>query len=181
MLSQKGFTIAGFVYAAMNGKRFFPLISTYTNILLKGFKTMTHTTTKNEQFNSIEITFSGKPSDRVREALKGLRFRWHNVKKCWYGYTDEETAEKAIAEAEATEKAEAEPLTIPKAEFVDGGGLYDGWKGGNNSKWSTDDELKKLILADYKKVGIKATVRKERAGYLTALTVTVQIKKDEII
>ena len=181
MLSQKGFTIAGFVYAAMNGKRLFPLISTYTNILLKGFKTMTHTTTKNEQFNSIEITFSGKPSDRVREALKGLRFRWHNVKKCWYGYTDEETAEKAIAEAEATEKAEAEPLTIPKAEFVDGGGLYDGWKGGNNSKWSTDDELKKLILADYKKVGIKATVRKERAGYLTALTVTVQIKKDEII
>ncbi len=139
---------------------------------------MTHTITKNTAYNSIEIFFNGKPSEAVRNALKDLRFRWHNVKKCWYGYTDEETAENAITEAE---KTESEPLIVPGASFVDGGGLYDGWKGGNNSKWSTDDELKKLLLSDYKKAGIKASIRKNRAGYLTALTVTVQVKKDEII
>ena len=57
---------------------------------------MTYSITKNEQFNSVEISFDGKPSEAVRDALKALRFRWHNVKKVWYGYKDEETVRAAI-------------------------------------------------------------------------------------
>lgn len=40
---------------------------------------------KNAEFGSVEIYFKEKPSQVVREALKTARFRWHGVKKCWYG------------------------------------------------------------------------------------------------
>ena len=50
----------------------------------------------NPEFNSFEISFDEKPSAEVREALKGLRFRWHSVKKVWYGYADEATVKEAI-------------------------------------------------------------------------------------
>lgn len=57
---------------------------------------MTYTITNNTQFNSLEIVFDCKPAEEIREALKALRFRWHSVKKCWYGYTDEATVRQAL-------------------------------------------------------------------------------------
>ena len=57
---------------------------------------MTYTITKNPQFDSLEIAFDGKPSEAIREALKELKFRWHGVKKVWYGYADEDAARAAI-------------------------------------------------------------------------------------
>ena len=71
----------------------------------------TYTITRNEQFNSLEIAFNEKPSAAVREALKALRFRWHGVKRVWYGYTDEATAREAIAAASgnAPQKAAEAP------------------------------------------------------------------------
>lgn len=57
---------------------------------------MTYTINHNDAFNSIEITFDCKPSATVRDALKALKFRWHSVKKVWYGYADEATARAAI-------------------------------------------------------------------------------------
>lgn len=59
-----------------------------------------YTIKENPEFNSLEISFDGKPSDTIRDALKTLRFRWHSVKKVWYGYADKETARKAIENAE---------------------------------------------------------------------------------
>ena len=59
-----------------------------------------YTITKSAQFNSIEINFAGKPSEAIREALKALRFRWHGVRRIWYGYTTEEAARNAIENAE---------------------------------------------------------------------------------
>ena len=53
----------------------------------------------NEAFKSLEIVFDGKPSEAVRDALKSLRYRWHGVKKIWYGYSDEETVRTAINNA----------------------------------------------------------------------------------
>lgn len=84
---------------------------------------MTYTITKNTQFNSIEIMFDGKPSEAVREALKSLRFRWHSVKKVWYGYTDEDTAKKAIDGGSAAKTAKAEPK---KSETVNKYGVKVG-------------------------------------------------------
>ena len=60
---------------------------------------MTYTINPNDAFKSIEITFDGKPSEAVRDALKALRFRWHSVKKVWYGYATPEIATKAIENA----------------------------------------------------------------------------------
>lgn len=75
-----------------------------------------YTITKNEQFNSIEISFDGKPSEAVRDSLKALRFRWHGVKKIWYGYTTEETARAAI-EGKTETKTEKTPKTDKANKF----------------------------------------------------------------
>lgn len=57
---------------------------------------MEYTITKNLNYNSLEITFSEKPTEEIRSALKTLKFRWHSVKRVWYGYTTEEEARDAI-------------------------------------------------------------------------------------
>lgn len=41
---------------------------------------MTYTINTNTNFNSLEISFDHKPSEKVLEALKALRFRWHRQK-----------------------------------------------------------------------------------------------------
>lgn len=79
----------------------------------------TYTITANNEYNSIEISFPGIPSEAIRTALKNLRFRWHGVKKVWYGYTTEEAARNAIETAEgikATEAPKATRKAAPKAE-----------------------------------------------------------------
>ena len=52
--------------------------------------------TKNNEFNSLEISFNEKPSEEVRNILKANHFRWHSVKKVWYGYKTQEEIEKAL-------------------------------------------------------------------------------------
>lgn len=84
---------------------------------------MEYTITKNAQFNSLEIAFAGKPSEKVREALKALKFRWHAQKKIWYGYTDEETARAAIngqenGQTEENAETVTDNSTEIKAQFV---------------------------------------------------------------
>lgn len=59
----------------------------------------TYTINHNSQFNSLEVSFNGKPSEAIREALKSLRFRWHGVKKVWYGFADEMKVKEAIDKA----------------------------------------------------------------------------------
>ena len=132
-----------------------------------------YTIAVNPQFNSLEISFDGKPSEQIRQALKDLKFRWHSVKKVWYGYASEEETKAALETAE-------QPLTIPPVKEVDLGTLYEGWEGGNARKWNSDKELKSFILADLKKVGIPATIRFNRAGYLTSLTATITISSSDI-
>jgi len=73
---------------------------------------MTYDIRMNEQFKSVEITFTEKPAETIRAALKGLGFRWHTVKKIWYGYADRETVEKALQGQEVT----AEPTATKTAK-----------------------------------------------------------------
>ena len=77
---------------------------------------MLYTITKNDRFNSLEITFDGKPCAAIRDALKKLRFRWHSVRNLWYGFATAEAVEIAIREAEngttqSEEKRTEEPKT----------------------------------------------------------------------
>lgn len=66
---------------------------------------MTYTITANPEYNSLEITFDGKPAQAVRDALKTLRFRWHGQKKVWYGYSTEEAIRAAIEGKKAEKPA----------------------------------------------------------------------------
>ena len=157
----------------------------------------------NDDHNGIEITFSAKPGDIIRDELKRLGFRWHNVKKVWYAKNradrlelaerlatreqrikDENEAAHAVAvrKFEKIQNSEnsTDALEIPASKFVDGGGMYDGWEGGNNRKWHSDKELKSFLLSDFKRAGISATIRFRNAGYLTSLTVTIKISPEEI-
>ena len=69
---------------------------------------MTYNITYNPQFNSHEIYFDGKPSEAVRAALKELKFRWHSVKRCWYGYGSSEESLAAAITGTTTEEEPAE-------------------------------------------------------------------------
>ena len=85
---------------------------------------MKYNITLNPEFNSFEIVFDEKPSAEIREALKGLRFRWHSVKKVWYGYADEATIKEAI---ENPSKKPSKPSKIaPKTEKVNKYGVKVG-------------------------------------------------------
>ena len=57
---------------------------------------MSYTITNNEKFHSVEIAFDSKPSEEVRDILKEMRFRWHGVKKVWYGYEKPEVVKNAL-------------------------------------------------------------------------------------
>ena len=112
---------------------------------------MEYTITRNEAFNSLEITFDGKPSEAVRDALKALRFRWHGIKKLWYGYTDEATARAAIDGADKAEEA------APVYEITTREGYMGAiaWDGINSGKPLYGAELSQAIRDAIKRDGIK--------------------------
>lgn len=80
---------------------------------------MEYTITKNPDYNSLEITFPGKPSEAVRNALKALKFRWHNIKRVWYGYTTEDAAKAAIDGADGKHDAQAVMASSKPASKAD--------------------------------------------------------------
>lgn len=90
---------------------------------------MNYTINHNEEFNSTEVYFEGKPSDEVREALKALRFRWHSVKKCWYGKASTEAIAAACNGVMVEAKAEPKPATVK----------------------ALPDKLREIIRAEYSK------------------------------
>lgn len=92
----------------------------------------------------------------------------------------EQNRQHAAAKVDELNGHGADALNIPPVEHVDGGGLYDGWKGGKAGTWHSDKELKAFLLADFKKAGIKASVRFNRAGYLTSITVTITISANDV-
>lgn len=83
---------------------------------------------KNEQFNSLEITFDGRPSVEVREILKAFRFRWHSIKKLWYGFADEtELTERLNAIEDAAGPAEPAEIRESVGGVKVGDLFYTSW------------------------------------------------------
>lgn len=125
---------------------------------------MTYTITNNHKFNSLEITFDGIPTLAVRTALKALRFRWHSVKKCWYGYAAESEVVNAILGA-GTEEAPAEVVTDG---YLGGGAVY----GSKSHLHLYGADLAKAIRADLKKAGIKGVTIASKRGNIQATVAT---------
>ena len=134
----------------------------------------------NEQFKSLEIYFSEKPEAETRDALKALHFRWNPKKSCWYGFADLATLSETL-ESVTGEKPEENAVVIPEASFVDGGGLYDGWEGGNHNNWSSTKELKEQLKAAFKKCGLKVTIRESRGTWTHSLYFTWTVSKSKDI
>ena len=118
-----------------------------------------------------EVYFDQKPVQAVIDALKALKMRWHNVKKCWYGYKSEMQIADAINAAceAAGEKGGVE------GEGYLGGGAYYGSKSHKNLYGA---ELAAAIRADLKKAGIKGiTVSKGHSS----ITLTAKATKADMI
>ena len=58
----------------------------------------------NEDKNGVEIYFSGKPSEDVRNNLKSNGFRWSRFNKCWYAKQSEDTLNFANSLTSTTEE-----------------------------------------------------------------------------
>lgn len=90
---------------------------------------MQYTINKNHKYNSVEITFDEKPSEAIRAALRGLRFRWHSVKHVWYGYAAEEAVKAAIessdGEAVAEEKSETNDYGVSVGDIFSASWGYE--------------------------------------------------------
>lgn len=80
-----------------------------------------YTITNNDYFKSIEIKFTEKPTEQIRNILKALRFRWHYTKKVWYGYANKQflidRLNTVISEPVKAEPVNAE-IPAPKTEPV---------------------------------------------------------------
>ena len=125
---------------------------------------MNYTISANPAFNSLEISFDGKPAQEVRNALKALKFRWHAVKKVWYGYSDENTVRAAIDGG----KVESKPAKIN----------LDGLE--KNKKTCYGAEFAAVLRADLKTRGVKGvTIRCNRAGYTDSITATIALSADD--
>lgn len=134
---------------------------------------------KNDQYGSYEVYFPEKPAEEVREALKALRMRWNGKKSCWYGFASAEDITAAINSPCADDPAPV-AFSVPDPVPVDVGTLYEGWEGGNFRAWHSEKELKAFLLDDFKRAGVRASVRFNQSGYLTSLTCTLTVKAEEV-
>ena len=131
---------------------------------------MTYTINTNTEFNSLEISFTEKPHEKVIEALKALKFRWHRVKALWYGYATDTQVIAAIQSAEQ----EANPLAT--------GTIYsDGYLGAiktdgvNSNKYLYGSDLSSAIREHLKGAGIKG-VTVSCKSYTGGQSLKVKIK-----
>jgi Large polyvalent protein associated domain 29 len=70
----------------------------------------------NEELNGIEITFTGVPSEEIRNELKANGFRWSKYKKVWWAKQTAERLEFAKMLAGETEQQMEEVTTQPEAQ-----------------------------------------------------------------
>lgn len=63
---------------------------------------------------------------------------------------------------------------------VNEGTLYEGWEGTKHDAWNTRKELKSLLAADFKKAGIKASIKFNRSSWSTSMIITMTITEDDI-
>ena len=134
------------------------------------------TITDNVERGSLEITFDSKPSDEVRHALKQHNFRWHKVKKLWFGFTDRQTITDALHAAYEADKADPaetkveEPAAPAFAEMPAPETTKDQYDEISdalrmaNVFYGGDFEFRVSLVGD---VGYSATIKKRSDSYIS--------------
>ena len=74
------------------------------------------TVKENEMVQGIEVYFDTKPSYDIISELKENKFRWHNVKKCWYVKKELLNGTTAKVEARKEEKTMTQFTKLTKEE-----------------------------------------------------------------
>lgn len=131
---------------------------------------------ENNQFNSREVYFDGKPSRATLDALKALKMRWNHVKSCWYGYAQECDLINAIIandrDGEDITGEKTEGATVYTDGYLGGGAVY----GSKSDKHLYGADLSKAIREDIKAAGIKgASVRCKSYSGGQSITVTLSL------
>lgn len=132
---------------------------------------MTYEIRQNPQYNSLEIYFDGKPSEAVRDLLKSHKFRWHSVKRCWYGY---DISEESLAAAITGTTTDEEPASVYGDGYMGGGAIY----GSKSHKHLYGADLSAAIREDLKKAGLKGVTVKVKT-YAGGQSITATMKTFE--
>lgn len=69
----------------------------------------------NDEHNGVELTFSAKPSDKLREGLKSAGFHFHGKRQVWYAKQSEDTLAIAKALSEGSVDG-AQPKAVKPAK-----------------------------------------------------------------
>lgn len=128
----------------------------------------------NEQFNSKEVYFDGKPNFEILKGLKALKMRWNPKKSCWYGYASETDIINAITGATNTVQEETK-------EYTTGTVYSEGYLGAirtdgvNSHKSLFGADLSKAIREHLKHENIKG-VTVSCKSYSGGQSITAKIK-----
>lgn len=115
------------------------------------------TITDNTEFGSVEIKFSEKPSEAVREVLKANKFRWHKAKGVWYGKTSHDVIAKALNKAYEAEQAPA-PVDTKPTEETPKSDFAKVWES------ATQEEKDEVIQAIYENTKISQIKEEKKNG-----------------
>lgn len=80
---------------------------------------------RNEEKKGIELYFDTKPAREILEKLKEQKFRWHNVKKCWYAKENENTLKIANDISEGKEIGTAKKEKLENALGIKVGDIFE--------------------------------------------------------
>lgn len=126
---------------------------------------------------SLEITFTAKPDQKTRDALKALGFRWHRARALWYGYASREAVENALSGCEADQTQpirEQSRKPAEKPSEIDLSGLD------NLGAKPYGAELAKAIREQLKRRGATGcTVRASKSTHTDHITVTVKATPED--
>lgn len=132
----------------------------------------------NNELNGIEVIFSEKPGEEIRDNLKRNGFRWHRQKKLWYAKNNENRLDyiKTICKGE-----------IPETEEL-GGTVSDGymgakrWDGNKSHLHLYGSDLSKAIREELKAYGIKGcTVSVNSYSMGQSIRVKVKVADSDFI
>lgn len=80
---------------------------------------VTVTYTLNEEKNGVEIRFSSKPSEEIREQMKAAGFRWSRYSKCWYAKQSDSTISLAKELSSNDLKSQENAFEYPEIDIDD--------------------------------------------------------------
>lgn len=138
---------------------------------------------KNEEHDGTEVYFDRKPCQDVRDALKAAGYRWHGVKKCWYGKLSEAEVfaiiygtGKHFEHSKTIEtQFNTEPRDVAKARQLADIIVSEPEEKG---KYNMPDHWRKV----WKAAGIKGvTVRNNRGGWSYHFTFTFRLLPGDVL